>query len=1158
MKKYIFFTFYILNTSLLFAQNSFKEKKRTSSGTKPMGEFLSIDGRGEAVLSLKFSKTLPVVNTKNVIRDPEDGSVIFVSYPSFSKNIKNAKVNISQQRVDFLEGIKADLKIAKPQDEFRLVAENTDADGITHIRINQAYKGLPIYGGEAILHTNKQGNLEILSGKIFKTPKLNVEPMFSKNKAIVYAINDLKKITIVQKKGMVNSFLEMEADKAELKILIENQKPTLVYEVFVKPNILERWVYMIDAKSGKVLSKYNHTCTLDGTFKTTAKDLNGINQTFNIVQSGQNYFMVDPTKKMYAATQSSLPNKPVGAIWTIDASNSKISDDNMQLSQITSSNGISWSPTAVSAHTNASVCYDYYLSKFNRNSLNASGGNIISVINIADEDGKGMDNAYWNGQFMGYGNGRDGFKPLAGALDVAGHEMTHGVVENTAKLEYRNQSGALNESFADIFGALIDRDDWTLGEDVVKSNVFPSGALRSLENPNQGGKNDPGYQPKTMAQYEYLRDTPSEDNGGVHINSGIPNYAFYRFATASGMNKDKAEKVYYRVLTNYLTRTSKFVDLRLAVVQSAKDLYGDGQEFAAAKAAFDAVGILDPSNTNGNTGGTTAPTDNTNENTLPVNPGTESLVVFDPRNVDQSLYSGPFVANSNYAKITNALGCLNKPSVTDDGSFVYFVGNDKHIYRVDLVKGGNPVKLTDSPSWRNAAISKDGKRLAALSSQIDNNVYVFNLENGKNAKFKLFNPTYSTGVSTGEVQYADSFEWDYTGEYIVYDAFNSAKSLFSNIEFWDVGILKAWDAGKKDFGTGSIEKMFTNLDEGDNIGNPALAKTNSNIYAFDYFSSTDDQFYVIAINFGKSTDNIKVVAENNEIGYPDFNKSDKLLAFNAKDGNTFIVKAATMASDKISVSGTPVTLFTDAKWAVWFAAGTRALPSKVEQVITINSITDKQPGASFNIVATTTSKLALNYVVKSGDATINGTTIKLGNTPGKVTIQVIQLGNSQYSESSAQVSFCTVPPKPSLVDNGTTVTASGGTLYQFYINNSPIGGQTTNPTFKKDFVGSYSVRNVTADGCLSDFSNLIGVTALANEPENAPQVNVWPNPTEEKVFFEIPNNEKLIKAVLFDQNGKALIETLTNQMILKDISTGVYLLNISTEVGNYSVKVIKK
>ena len=108
-----------------------------------------------------------------------------------------------------------------------------------------------------------------------------------------------------------------------------------------------------------------------------------------------------------------------------------------------------------------------------------------------------MDNAFWNGEFMGYGNGNQGFKPLAGALDVAGHEMTHGVIENTARLEYRNQSGALNESFADIFATLIDRDDWTLGEDVVKSNVFPSGALRSLENPTKVGKETPDINQRT-------------------------------------------------------------------------------------------------------------------------------------------------------------------------------------------------------------------------------------------------------------------------------------------------------------------------------------------------------------------------------------------------------------------------------------------------------------------------------------------------------------------------------------------------------------------------------------------------------------------------------------------------------------------------------------
>ena len=97
-----------------------------------------------------------------------------------------------------------------------------------------------------------------------------------------------------------------------------------------------------------------------------------------------------------------------------------------------------------------------------------------------------------------------------------------------------------------------------------------------------------------MSQYVYLRDIPSEDNGGVHINSGIPNHAFYLFATGAGMNRDKAERVYYHALSNYMTRTSRFVDLRLAIIQSTKDLFGSGQELSAATSAFDQVGILDP------------------------------------------------------------------------------------------------------------------------------------------------------------------------------------------------------------------------------------------------------------------------------------------------------------------------------------------------------------------------------------------------------------------------------------------------------------------------------------------------------------------------------------------------------------------------------------
>lgn len=1153
MKKNLLSLILLLFTVFSYAQKGFDAKKKVAEGEGVKGDFETISAKGNQQKSNPKFTFSPKQVSKEIIKDEESGAVVYINNPIYTRDQRNARKNSSEMSKSFLNSVKTDLKISNASEEFRLVADETDDLGLRHLKLEQTYKGVPFYGGEAVVHSNKSGVAEFLMGKVFPSPTLNVLPNISASAAIALSLKDLGKNTIVQKTGNINQFLKLDPDVAELMILNENKKNNLVYHITVRPNILERWVYFIDAHSGEVINKYNHTCTLDGVVSATAKDLNGITKSFNAVQVGQNFFMIDATKSMYNP-QSSLPNDPKGVIWTIDAQNSRIDADEMDLVHVTSTNKNSWNATAVSAHINASICYDYYLTKFNRNSLNGSKGNILSVINITDEDGKGMDNAYWNGQFMGYGNGKDGFKPLAGALDVAGHEMTHGVIENTARLEYRNQSGALNESFADIFGALIDRDDWTLGEDVVKLNVFPSGALRSLENPNQGGKNDNGYQPKNMSQYQFLKDTPSEDNGGVHINSGVPNHAFYKLATASGMSKDKAERIYWRAMTTYLTRTSKFADLRVAVIQSAKDIHGEGQETAAAKAAFDFVGITDGSTNTGNTGNTGTGNSST-ENTIPTNPGTESLVAFDP--TDNSLYSGALNATT-FTKISNGLGCLGKPSVTDDGSFVYFVGKDFHIYRVDLSKNSAPQKLSSEPSWRNVAISKDGKQLAALASKNDVFIYVFDLVNNKNKKFELYNPTYTQGVSTGEVLYADSFEWDYSGEFIVYDAFNEAKSTFKSFEYWDVGIIRVWDPLKKDFSDGVIEKMFSNLEEGDNIGNPALAKTNTGIYAFDYFVSDEDVFYVITVDFGKSTDNVQIVEENNDIGYPNFTKADNKLFFNALDKNKSVIKGVNLKSDKISPNGASEVLYTDAKWGITYAVGTRALPTKEAQTISINSISDKLPRASFEIVATSSSKLGLIYSVVSGDATINGKTVVVGSIPGKVTVRAIQVGDAKYAGATADVVFCITPVTPKLTDNGTSVLASGGTLYQFFVNNNPIGGQTTSTTLKKDFGGVYTVKNVTTDGCFSIASNAISASVLANEPILSQKVAIAPNPVEDNLNLILPENEKLILLEILDNSGKVWKKSTKVNESVKNLSSGQYIAKVQTNLQTYSLKIIKK
>jgi Zn-dependent metalloprotease len=228
------------------------------------------------------------------------------------------------------------------------------------------------------------------------------------------------------------------------------------------------------------------------------------------------------------------------------------------------------------AHDNAGATYDYYFSTFGRDSFNNAGAMINSTVHY----GSSYNNAFWNGYQMVYGDG-DGyvFGPLSGALDVVAHELTHAVTQYTADLVYSYQSGALNESYSDVFGAMVDRDDWLMGEDVYTPGTSGD-ALRSLSNPSQYG------QPEHMDSFV----NTSSDNGGVHTNSGIPNKAAYNIAQAIG--KDKMEKVWYRALTLYLTSGAQFSDARDASVQAAADLYGTASaEVTAVSNGFAAVGI---------------------------------------------------------------------------------------------------------------------------------------------------------------------------------------------------------------------------------------------------------------------------------------------------------------------------------------------------------------------------------------------------------------------------------------------------------------------------------------------------------------------------------------------------------------------------------------
>jgi len=253
--------------------------------------------------------------------------------------------------------------------------------------------------------------------------------------------------------------------------------------------------------------------------------------------------------------------------------------------------------TVNEAYNYAGDTYDFYEKVFQRNSVDDKGLRLDSTVHY-DRD---FDNAFWDGQQMVYGDGdQQIFDRFTKCLDVIGHELTHGVTQYTAGLTYEGQSGALNESMSDVFGSLVKQftngqaaaqADWLIGAGLLMPDVGP--ALRSMKAPGTaynspllGGK-DP--QPAKMADY---LDT-NEDNGGVHINSGIPNHAFYLTAMQIGGNAwEKAGNIWYVTLTQMLQPTSDFQDAANKTYAVAGELYGAGSaEQKAVQAGWAGVGI---------------------------------------------------------------------------------------------------------------------------------------------------------------------------------------------------------------------------------------------------------------------------------------------------------------------------------------------------------------------------------------------------------------------------------------------------------------------------------------------------------------------------------------------------------------------------------------
>jgi len=249
------------------------------------------------------------------------------------------------------------------------------------------------------------------------------------------------------------------------------------------------------------------------------------------------------------------------------------------------------------AYDGSGATYDLYKNIYNRNSIDNNGLRLDSTVHYQ----RNYDNAFWDGKQMVYGDGDgDLFNRFTIAIDVMGHELTHGVTQYEASLNYSQQPGALNESMSDVFGSLVKQyslnqsaadADWLIGAGLLAAGVNGV-ALRSMKAPGTAYDDRVlGKDPQPAHMKDYVNTI--SDNGGVHINSGIPNHAFYLIATQIGGNAwDKAGQIWYVTLRDKLKATSNFQDCANLTYQTAADLFGAGSlEQQAVQKGWAEVGL---------------------------------------------------------------------------------------------------------------------------------------------------------------------------------------------------------------------------------------------------------------------------------------------------------------------------------------------------------------------------------------------------------------------------------------------------------------------------------------------------------------------------------------------------------------------------------------
>ncbi len=482
--------------------------------------------------------------------------------------------------------------------DFRLTGVETGPDGRRHFRYQQVIGGIPVFGSMFIAH-EYQGHIISCNGAVFEVQKLKsvaaitgddaLKALLKTQKNTRYFFEDPASDTWLQKAtgNPAASFIPSPELMFIPSLLNEKYgESALVYSIALfasEPMWHKR--FFIDAISSEILFTEDLIENSDVPGKANTKYSGVQNIITDSVQSG-----------VYRLRESARGNG--GGMQTMNMLKGTVystATDFFDTDNYWTNTNAAYDEVAGDVHFGTERTYDYFKTIFNRNSIDNNGMRLISYVHYSTN----YINAFWNGYFMTYGDGGNGFLPLT-TLDVCGHEITHGLTQKTAALVYSNESGALNESFSDIFGVSIDFFANTANANFRLGEQFGPGgsALRDMKDPK-------AYQNPSTYKGQYWISTKT-DNGGVHYNSGVQNRWFYLLCKGDSGTNDlgrnykvdsigilKAARIAYTSLTQYLTPLSTYQDAAFYSIQAAADLFGECSfEVLQVKRAWYAVGVI--------------------------------------------------------------------------------------------------------------------------------------------------------------------------------------------------------------------------------------------------------------------------------------------------------------------------------------------------------------------------------------------------------------------------------------------------------------------------------------------------------------------------------------------------------------------------------------